>query len=307
MKRVLVIVLSVVALLALLGGIVAAKTDKTEWSAAGPELQAAQTPVLGMVVADLNTRLATRLGLEKDSGVVVVRVLAGSPAATAGLNVKDIITTVNGTAVAKVADFRAALKSTGDNVTLTVLRGKDTLTIAATARPAAEWLQTNPPAWLPEAGGIKAGERFDHYLGGQQFFLDKDGKKHTITTTPGIVKEPKDNSLTIVPNGQTDPVTFTVTDKTAVRVAGGKVASLTSGSKVVVITVDGSTEARVVAGGTGFGRTALGLGRGHGKAFGQRMLPHGLRGRFNKGASAPAIAPSGRPAPAPAMPGTTTI
>src|SRR3954449_5374084 len=74
------------------------------------------TPGIGIVAA--NEAVATRLGIE---GVVVVRALPGSPAATAGLRgidptadaLGDIITAANGKAVRRLSDLIEQLEAVG--------------------------------------------------------------------------------------------------------------------------------------------------------------------------------------------------
>ena len=305
MKKV-VISLLVLALLVFGGISVAARPERSEGMAARAELQAAPKAVLGIVVVNLNKTIATRLGLDKDSGVVITRVQLNSPAEKAGLKVKDIVTAVNGTPVTTVSELNKALPTTATQVTLAILRGTATSNIPVTPAPMQDWAMITPPGWLPEMGGIKAADRFAHNLGGQRSFLDKDGKKHTITTTPGIVKEVKevkDNNLiitlTITPNGQTDPVTFTTSDKTIIRVAGGKLSSLKTGDKVVVITVDNSKEARVIVGGDRMGKRFFAKGGavkpGSGHKFGispKQLRPQNKIERPNPARMpAPAIAP----------------
>jgi S1-C subfamily serine protease len=59
------------------------------------------------------------------AGVLVARVAPGSAAARSGLEQGDIVTAVNRTAVASVAELRAALQAAGDNtVALNVARGE---------------------------------------------------------------------------------------------------------------------------------------------------------------------------------------
>jgi serine protease Do len=54
---------------------------------------------LGIQISDLSPEVASRLGLKKDTGVVVGEVFEGSPAAKAGLLAGDIITNIGGKAV----------------------------------------------------------------------------------------------------------------------------------------------------------------------------------------------------------------
>jgi 2-alkenal reductase len=80
-------------------------------------------PGIGIMVGDES--IAARLGLD---GVVVMRVLRGSPAERAGLVgadieagiLGDVITAVNGRPVARLADLTAALESAGIGETVTL-------------------------------------------------------------------------------------------------------------------------------------------------------------------------------------------
>ncbi len=68
------------------------------------------------------------------NGVTIAEVVDGSGAATAGLQVGDVITAINGTTVstaAEVAKLVASMK-VGDTVTIAYTRGTDKLTATAT-------------------------------------------------------------------------------------------------------------------------------------------------------------------------------
>lgn len=298
MKKV-VISLLVLALLVFGGVSVAARPERSEGMAATAELQAAPKAVLGIVVVNLNKAIATRLGLDKDSGVVITRVQLNSPAEKAGVKVKDIITKVNNAPVATAAELKKVLPTTATQVALEILRGMDTLTINATPAPMQDWAMVTPPAWLPELGGIKAADRFSHNMGGQWSFLDKDGKKHTVTTTPGVVKEVKDNTLIITPNGQTTTVSFTASEKTLIRVADGKLSSLKAGDKVIVITVDSSPEVRVIASGDRLGKRFFAKGGAVKPGLGHRfgVAPKQLRPKNKTDRPNPARMPAPNIAP----------
>jgi serine protease Do len=82
-----------------------------------PSSQSGETPAkdealdetsetLGMAVENLTADLARRLNSKRTVGVVITRVAPGSLAQSAGLQPKDIIVSVNGTAVTSVAEFR---------------------------------------------------------------------------------------------------------------------------------------------------------------------------------------------------------
>lgn len=267
MKR-LVVLFLVVSLLLVGGGTVAAVPERLGISTVPVESQAAQKGVMGIVVSNLNPRIAELLGLENVKGVLIVRVAQGSPAAAAGLKLRDVITGVNGAAVANVGELRKVLAGAADpQVTLAILRDGAAQSISVARKPAEEWLLITGPAWLPEITGIKASEAFQHYLGTQTTFTDKDGAKHTIAATPGIVTEIKENSITITPNGQSSPVTFTVTGNTVINLPGRKLSGVKAGDKVVVTTVDSSQEARRIAAGPRIGKRLMQLDK-----FTGRML-----------------------------------
>lgn len=94
------------------------------------------TPGIGIVAAE--EALAARLGLQ---GVVVLSTAPGSPAARAGLQgadlrtgrLGDVIVGVNGKPVRRFADLTDELErvGVGEQVTLDVLRGRDTLSVSA--------------------------------------------------------------------------------------------------------------------------------------------------------------------------------
>jgi serine protease Do len=66
---------------------------------------------LGMIVTDLNSELAAKLGLKETTGVLVAEIKPGGAAETAGMAVGDIIMQVDGTPVATAADFASAVAS----------------------------------------------------------------------------------------------------------------------------------------------------------------------------------------------------
>lgn len=257
----------VLALLVVGGGTVAAVPNRFGISGLAVEHQAAKQGLLGIVATNFNETIGQLLGLDNTKGAVIIRVAVGSPAATAGLKIRDVITAVKGTPVANVGELRKALAGADAQVSLTIIRDGAAQTMNVTRKPAEEWLVLTGPAWLPELNGIKASETFAHYLGSQQMFLDKDGKKHTVVKNPGIVTEVKDNSLSMTPNGQSTPVTFTVTDKTVISVPGSKLSGIKSGDKIVITTVDSSQEARLITSGARIGRHLLGMDRFLGRMF----------------------------------------
>ncbi len=113
------------------------------------------SPWLGIRGTAVTEELATKLDLPVDGGVYVVAVVPGSPAEEAGLRGSgtdeqgqptfggDIITAVDQQAVVKVEDLVDYLngKKPGDEVSLSVRRGDEDLTIVVTLR---EWPQEIP-------------------------------------------------------------------------------------------------------------------------------------------------------------------
>jgi S1-C subfamily serine protease len=108
-----------------------------------PDMLAGQTvshPRLGISLGDLTPALADQLGLSIDSGVIIGTVQAGSGADQAGLRGStetvpgDVITAIDGQEVATYNDLADYLdtKSPGDSVTLSVVRGGQTMQVDVT-------------------------------------------------------------------------------------------------------------------------------------------------------------------------------
>jgi S1-C subfamily serine protease len=97
-------------------------------------------PYLGVQQIPLNPVIASRLNTSAKSGVAIVTVGPGTPAATAGLRSRDVITAIDGTSVTDDSVFAKLIDSRkpGDTITLTVARGQQTVELKATLakRPA---------------------------------------------------------------------------------------------------------------------------------------------------------------------------
>jgi len=91
-------------------------------------------PFLGISYVPLNQAIAQQIGITAKTGVVIGQVVDGSPAAAAGLQPKDAITALDGKELATESTFAQLLNAhkVGDTVTLTVLRGSQTLQLQAT-------------------------------------------------------------------------------------------------------------------------------------------------------------------------------
>ncbi|MBZ0298469.1 MAG: PDZ domain-containing protein [Anaerolineae bacterium] len=88
-----------------------------------PPMRNQQPPMLGQHPGLEQPYLGVRLQAT-DGGVSIVEVVASSPAADAGLMVDDVITAINGTAVAQPVDVAAAIRDLkpGDDVTVSITR-----------------------------------------------------------------------------------------------------------------------------------------------------------------------------------------
>ena len=95
---------------------------------------AARHAYIGVQPATLTPEIARLLGINRTSGVVVMQVETPSPAAEAGIQPGDIITSFNGRDTATAEELIAALRGLkpGDRVQLTVLRGAETQQITLT-------------------------------------------------------------------------------------------------------------------------------------------------------------------------------
>jgi Do/DeqQ family serine protease len=88
---------------------------------------------LGVDAQDLTPRIAAALGIQASRGALITDVLPDSPAAKAGLKPGDLVTRVNGKAIADAQDLRNAqgLAPLGSKLKLAVDRGGRQLTIDA--------------------------------------------------------------------------------------------------------------------------------------------------------------------------------
>ncbi len=92
-------------------------------------------PYLGIRMTDLNDQLRTELSVGGSvKGAVVVEVMRGTPAASAGLTSKDIVTSLNGTQVESASRLQdlIAQHKVGEKISLTVIRSGQQITLSAT-------------------------------------------------------------------------------------------------------------------------------------------------------------------------------
>jgi S1-C subfamily serine protease len=103
--------------------------------------QTVQHPWLGISGQTITPALADSLGLARQSGVLVVQVVAGSPAQSAGMHGSgqpdsgdDIITGIDGHTLNSIDDLTNFLdtKHVGDHVTMAVVRGGKSISVGVT-------------------------------------------------------------------------------------------------------------------------------------------------------------------------------
>jgi membrane-associated protease RseP (regulator of RpoE activity) len=148
-------------------------------------------PTLGVSGEELTSQLAGYFGVKQGKGVLVSEVVAGSPAAKAGLKAGDVIVGVDGKEVATVAEVRKALelKSGEDKrkLNLTVVREHHEQTLPVELeRPellqhgkevaglnfdSAEWGRVEAQAKKQMAAAQLALEQAQKHLGDQQRLL----------------------------------------------------------------------------------------------------------------------------------------
>jgi serine protease Do len=85
---------------------------------------------LGVTVQNLSPELAEFFGVKE--GALAVTVAKDSPAAKAGIKAGDVITAIDGKAVADPEELIAALRDKAGEVSVTVMRDKKALTLKAT-------------------------------------------------------------------------------------------------------------------------------------------------------------------------------
>ncbi|MGB3734553.1 MAG: trypsin-like peptidase domain-containing protein [Ilumatobacter sp.] len=121
-------------------GFAIAIDDAAETIASLRDGVAVTRPFLGVTTTVVTPRIARRIGVETDTGVVITEVAIGSAAEAAGLRAGDVVSAVAAEPVSDGSDLAAAIDSrdVGDQLTLTVQRADQTLTVhvALSSRPA---------------------------------------------------------------------------------------------------------------------------------------------------------------------------
>ena len=137
---------------------------------------------LGVSAQNLTPELAHAFGIEGTSGAVVVQLTPDSPAAAAGLQIGDVIISVNGHATDSAFDIRnqLGLLRIGDTAKLQILRGNKKLSIKAEIAD-------------PEPNKIE-GKQFDARLDGTLFSRIEEGSPLYGQIEGVLVVETQQNS-----------------------------------------------------------------------------------------------------------------
>ncbi|MGQ9545625.1 MAG: S1C family serine protease [Dehalococcoidia bacterium] len=87
-------------------------------------------PWLGVGAISVDRSIAATRSLPVEKGALIAELVAGSPAASAGLRVNDVIIRFGGQEITSVADLVRAIRSSeiGEEVEIVFVRGKDTMT-----------------------------------------------------------------------------------------------------------------------------------------------------------------------------------
>ena len=109
---------------------------------------------LGVMIQEVSFDLAKSFGLDKPTGALVSKVLPDSPAAKAGLQVGDIIRSVNGEEVRSSNDLPLTIGALapGREIKLGILRGGKQITASAVLGTADSKPAQNPVSDQPPAG-----------------------------------------------------------------------------------------------------------------------------------------------------------
>lgn len=89
---------------------------------------------LGVHLLNLTPELRRHFGAAEDSGVLVARIMEDSPAATAGVAVGDVITSVDGEPLGTISQLagRVGQRQEGDEIELGIVRERSSMTLRAT-------------------------------------------------------------------------------------------------------------------------------------------------------------------------------
>jgi hypothetical protein len=109
--------------------------DQVHWVEGGHHgmLAGGRAGYLGVMLTPMTPELRAHQGAPEDAGVLVSKVIDGSPAARAGLRVGDVVTAVDSVAVATPRDLAHAIRSREDGAAVTLELWRDGAVQSVTA------------------------------------------------------------------------------------------------------------------------------------------------------------------------------
>ncbi len=149
---------------------------------------------LGVVIQEVNKDLAESFGLDKPAGALVAQVLEGGPAAKGGLQVGDVILSMNGQPIVMSADLPHLVGSLkdGDKAKLEIIRNgkRQNLDVAVGALPDDD---------ADIAPGAQSGaERSSNRLGVSVTDLTDDQKKSLELKGGVVIKEVQEGPAALI-------------------------------------------------------------------------------------------------------------
>ena len=206
---------------------------------------------IGATIATLNADLAEKLEIEAEEGIVVIRVVADSPADDAGLQSGDVIVSVDGNTVNSISDVVEVVRDAevGDTITFVVDRDGESANLTLTAT-------------VKEGYGFRGTGLNLRGLGGLKGVLSGDDEGPVnITVSAVTVKEVGDGSVTLTPTEDgNDDITATVTDGSFIFKDGEKVSlsDLAVDDEGFAAVIDGELSVLIIG-------SLDDIGRGHGR------------------------------------------
>jgi membrane-associated protease RseP (regulator of RpoE activity) len=150
--------------------------EKFEWSTSRGRL--------GVMVMGLTPELRTHFGAPADRGVLVAHVEPGTPAASAGVQVADVIVEVKDKKIDSAADVLAALENVhkGEHAKIELVRDGKTRTLDATLTNDAVMSDMAFPPWVRE--WMKPFDSDRSPFDGPSFFHDGQAGASTSANGP---------------------------------------------------------------------------------------------------------------------------
>ena len=151
---------------------------------------------LGVVIQEVNKDLAESFGLDKPAGALVAQVMEDGPAAKGGLQVGDVILSLNGQPIIMSADLPhlvGRLKS-GAKASLEVIRDGSRKTLELTIGN----LPTDGDEVAANGGGEGATERSSNRMGVKVAELSADERKSLDLKGGVVIKEVQDGPAALI-------------------------------------------------------------------------------------------------------------